>query len=99
MFHLLTGADPQDNPLLIFDFAKNPRQRQIAPSLSSVIEQILMRAVEYKPEDSFSSAGEMRHALATHLEEMLAGRVTVGMPAMQLGRETVLVRTVFRVVC
>jgi serine/threonine-protein kinase len=25
MFHLLTGADPQDNPLLIFDFAKNPR--------------------------------------------------------------------------
>src|SRR5499427_2636278 len=25
MFHLLTGADPQDNPLLIFDFSKNPR--------------------------------------------------------------------------
>src|SRR6266536_6570000 len=27
LFHLLTGSDPQDNPLLIFDFAKNPRPR------------------------------------------------------------------------
>jgi serine/threonine-protein kinase len=27
MFHLLTGSDPQDNPLLIFDFSKNPRGR------------------------------------------------------------------------
>ncbi|HEX9544227.1 MAG TPA: protein kinase, partial [Pyrinomonadaceae bacterium] len=30
MFHLVTGSDPQDNPLLIFDFQKNPRPRQIA---------------------------------------------------------------------
>ncbi|MCA1575403.1 MAG: FHA domain-containing serine/threonine-protein kinase [Acidobacteria bacterium] len=37
MFHLLTGSDPQDNPLLIFDFAKNPRPRQMTPSLSSEI--------------------------------------------------------------
>jgi len=95
MFHLLTGADPQDNPLLIFDFAKNPRPRQIAPSLSSEIEQILMRAVEYKPEDRFSSAGEMRDALATHLEKLLAGRVSYGMPATQLGSETVQVQTVY----
>lgn len=35
LFHLLTGADPQDNPLLIFDFAKNPRPRQIVPAISS----------------------------------------------------------------
>lgn len=95
MFHLLTGADPQDNPLLIFDFAKNPRPRQIAPSLSSEIEQILMRSVEYKPEDRFSSAGEMRDALATHLERLLAGRVSYGMPATQLGSETVQVQTVY----
>ena len=27
MFHLLTGADPQSNPLLIFDFQKHPRPR------------------------------------------------------------------------
>jgi tRNA A-37 threonylcarbamoyl transferase component Bud32 len=95
MFHLLTGADPQDNPLLIFDFAKNPRPRQIAPSLSSEIEQILMRSVEYKPEDRFPSAGEMRDALATHLERLLAGRVSYGMPATQLGSETVQVQSVY----
>lgn len=95
MFHLLTGSDPQDNPLLIFDFAKNPRPRQITPSLSSEVEQILMRSVEYKLEDRFVSAGEMRDALATHLERLLAGRVSYGMPAPQLGSETVQVQTVY----
>ena len=95
MFHLLTGSDPQDNPLLIFDFAKNPRPRQITPSLSTEIEQLLMRAVEYKPEDRFVSAGEMRDALATHLERLLAGRVSYGVPAQQLGSETVQVQTVY----
>jgi serine/threonine-protein kinase len=49
MFHLLTGSDPQDNPLLIFDFSKNPRPRQIAPSISTEMEHILMRTVEYSP--------------------------------------------------
>jgi eukaryotic-like serine/threonine-protein kinase len=95
MFHLLTGADPQDNPLLIFDFTKNPRPRQIAPSLSSEMEQILMRAVEYKPEDRFRSAGEMRSALAVHLEKIKTGRVSYGVPALQLGGETVQVQTVY----
>src|SRR6266550_448241 len=78
MFHLLTGSDPQDNPLLIFDFAKNPRPRQIAPSISSEMEQILMRSVEYKPEDRFVSAGAMRDALANHLEKLIAGQVSYG---------------------
>ena len=79
MFHLLTGADPQDNPLLIFDFNKNPRPRQIAPSVSNEMEQILMRAVEYKPEGRFRSAAEMRDVLSDHLEHLRAGRVTYGM--------------------
>lgn len=95
MFHLLTGADPQDNPLLIFDFTKNPRPRQIAPSLSSEMEQILMRAVEYKPEDRFRSAGEMRRELAVHLDKLVTGRVSYGVPAPQLGGETVQVQTVY----
>jgi eukaryotic-like serine/threonine-protein kinase len=95
MFHLLTGADPQDNPLLIFDFAKNPRPRQITPSLSSEMEQILMRAVEYRPEDRFVTAGEMREALANHLEKLMSGRVSYGVPAPQLGGETVQVQTVY----
>ncbi|HET7285869.1 MAG TPA: protein kinase, partial [Pyrinomonadaceae bacterium] len=95
MFHLLTGSDPQDNPLLIFDFTKNPRPRQIAPSISSEMEMILMRSVEYKPEDRFRTAGEMRNELAVHLEKLMSGRVSYGMPAPVLGSETVQVQTVY----
>jgi serine/threonine-protein kinase len=78
MFHLLTGTDPQDNPLLIFDFNKNPRPRQLAPSLSNEMEAILIRTVGYKPEDRFRSAAELRDALAAHLEKLRAGAVTYG---------------------
>jgi tRNA A-37 threonylcarbamoyl transferase component Bud32 len=95
MFHLLTGSDPQDNPLLIFDFSKNPRPRQIAPSISTEMERILMRCVEYRPEDRFRSAGELRNELATHIENLMAGRVSYGMPAPMLGTETVQVATVY----
>src|SRR5687767_6389532 len=95
MFHLMTGSDPQDNPLLIFDFTKNPRPRQLAPSLSSEMEQILMRAVEYKPEDRFTSAGEMRDALSVHLEKLTTGQVSYGLPSGQVGGETVQVQTVY----
>src|SRR5215216_2126116 len=95
MFHLLTGADPQDNPLLIFDFSKNPRPRQIAPSLSTEMEQILMKTVEYRPEDRFRTAREMRNVLAVHLEKLMSGRVSYGLPAPVLGNETVQVQTVY----
>jgi tRNA A-37 threonylcarbamoyl transferase component Bud32 len=96
MFHLLTGSDPQDNPLLIFDFTKNPSPRQINPSISTEMERILMRAVEYKPEGRFRSAAEMRDALAAHLEKLRAGEVTYGTsPAQQLGGETVSVEMVY----
>jgi eukaryotic-like serine/threonine-protein kinase len=78
MFHLLTGTDPQDNPLLIFDFNKNPRPRQLAPSLSNEMEAILMRTVGYKPEDRFRSAAELRDVLTAHLEKLRAGAVTYG---------------------
>lgn len=78
MFHLLTGADPQNNPLLIFDFQKNPRPRQINPRLSDQIERILMRAVEYNADARFSSALEMKLALQQHLDDLSAGRVSYG---------------------
>ncbi|MCS6874003.1 MAG: protein kinase [Pyrinomonadaceae bacterium] len=78
MFHLLTGADPQSNPLLIFDFSKNPRPRQINPMLSEQIEKIIMRAVEYKPEKRFSSAREMKEVLVEHLQNLETGKVTFG---------------------
>ncbi len=85
IFHLLTGSDPQDNPLLIFDFGKNPRPRQINPNLSNEMEFILMKTVEYKPEDRFSSAAELRYVLATHLEKMRIGSLSYGTPSHPSG--------------
>lgn len=95
MFHLLTGSDPQDNPLLIFDFTKNPRPRQINPSLSSEMERLLTRTVEYKPEHRFQSGAELRDALSTHLEKLRTGQVSFGSPAYELGGETMRVAIVF----
>jgi eukaryotic-like serine/threonine-protein kinase len=95
MFHLVTGADPQDNPLLIFDFTKNPRPRQINPALSSEMERLLMRAVEYKPEHRFQSGMELRDVLTAHLERLRAGQVSYGAPAAEIGSETTRVAIVF----
>ena len=95
MFHLLTGSDPQDNPLLIFDFTKNPRPRQICPALSSEIERILIRAVEYRPEHRYQSGAEMRDVLIAHREKLKSGQVSYGLPGSDLGGETVQVAMVF----
>lgn len=82
MFHLLTGADPQNNPLLIFDFQKNPRPRQINSQLTDQMERILMRAVEYNAESRFSSAAEMRDVLSAHLDDLMRGAVSYGVSAV-----------------
>jgi serine/threonine-protein kinase len=95
LFHLLTGADPQDNPLLIFDFTKNPRPRQINPALSSEMERLLIRTVEYKPEHRFQSGAELRDALTAHLEKLRSGQVSYGVPAFELGGETMRAAIVF----
>ena len=78
MFHLLTGADPQSNPLLIFDFQKHPRPRQINPQLSDQMERILMQAVEYNADKRFASAAELRKTLEEHLENLKANKVSFG---------------------
>lgn len=95
LFHLVTGSDPQDNPLLIFDFTKNPRPRQINPALSTEMERLLIRAVEYKPEHRFQTGAELRDALRAHLEKLRSGQVSYGLPAMDLGADTVAVAIVF----
>ncbi len=78
MFHLLTGADPQNNPLLIFDFQKNPRPRQINPQLSDQMERILMHSVEYNAESRFPSADALKAALLEHLDRLRSGQITFG---------------------
>lgn len=70
MFHLLTGKDPQDNPLLIFDFSKNPKPRDLNPAISARMEQIICRAVEHEASRRFPSARAFRMELEAHLEEL-----------------------------
>lgn len=78
MFHLLTGADPQSNPLLIFDFQKHPRPRQINPQLSDQIEKILLRMVEYNADKRYRTAADVRVELQKHLENLKSGSATFG---------------------
>lgn len=78
MFHLLTGADPQSNPLLIFDFQKHPRPRQINPQLSDQIEKILLKMVEYNADKRYKTAGDVRDELTKHLETLKGGSATFG---------------------
>jgi serine/threonine-protein kinase len=73
MFHLLTGADPRDKPLLIFDFSKNPKPREICPDITPQMEAIIMRAVEYEPANRFASARETKQVLEEHLRWLEAG--------------------------
>lgn len=75
MFHLLTGIDPQDNPLLIFDFGKNQRPRQINPAITTRMEEMIMRAVEHKPEKRFATAREFGSELQAHLRFLQEGVV------------------------
>ena len=70
MFHLLTGSDPDDNPLLIFDFTKNPKPRQINPAITPEMEEIICKAVESKPENRFASARAFGQKLKEHLHNL-----------------------------
>ena len=70
MFHMLTGVDPQDNPLLIFDFTKHQRPRQIRPSITPEMDAILVKMVAHKPEDRHVSAIDLKKLLEDH-ERML----------------------------
>ncbi|MBI3949087.1 MAG: protein kinase [Acidobacteria bacterium] len=67
VFHLLTGADPRDKPLLIFDFSKNPKPCEMNSEITPEMEAIIMQAVEYEPANRFASAREMKTALEAHL--------------------------------
>ncbi|MGH9849837.1 MAG: protein kinase domain-containing protein [Blastocatellia bacterium] len=73
MFHLLTGHDPQDNPLLIFDFAKNPKPRQLNPAITPEMEELICRSVEHKPENRFSSAAAFGESLKAHQRYLQEG--------------------------
>lgn len=66
MFHMMTGSDPQDNPLLIFDFSKHPRPRQLNPKISANMERLLMKSVAHDVADRPASALEFMRELQDH---------------------------------
>lgn len=74
VFHLLTGNDPQDKPLMIFDFTKNPKPRQINPSITPEMEQMICKAVEDKPEDRFATARAFGQELKRHVRRLHASQ-------------------------
>ncbi len=76
MFHLLTGEDPQANPLLLFDFSRFPRPIQINPSLTKTIDEIIAKCVAHKPTDRFKSAAEMKQTLEKHRFALESGEAT-----------------------
>ena len=83
MFHMLTGNDPQDNPLLIFDFAKNPKPRQINESISPEMEELICRSVEYKPENRFASAKAFGDKLIEHVTRLQGNGAAAYFPGPQ----------------
>lgn len=82
IFHLLTGQDPQDNPLLIFDFSKNPKPRQINAEITMRMEQLICRAVEHDVQARYGSAREFGKELEEHLLDLKAGRA-LNTPALE----------------
>lgn len=90
MFHLLTGKDPQDNPLLIFDFSKNPLPRDLNPNISARMEQIICRAVEHESARRFASARAFSVELEAHLDELKSNASGSDFPGTRLMPQPVL---------
>ncbi len=63
MYHLITGCNPANPP-----YEMRPI-RQINPSLSDGLEQIIMKCTQKNPNDRYQSAAELMYALE-HYEEM-----------------------------
>lgn len=73
LFQLLTSEDPQDNPLLIFDFARNPKPSQINASITPAMEALLMRLVASDPQNRPESANAVAEELEEHGRRLAAG--------------------------
>ncbi len=61
LHHLLTRRDPRLEPP--FTFHKEP-PRLLNPAISEGLEAVILKAVEYEPEDRYRDAEEMKVALA-----------------------------------
>jgi len=60
LHHALSRRDPRMEPP--FSFAERPL-RKINPAVSTEVEAVISKALEYNPEDRFDSANDMKDAL------------------------------------
>ena len=60
MHHLLTRSDPRTEPPFTFH---ERLPRALNPQISPEMEKLVMKALEYEPENRYASAGEMKQAL------------------------------------
>jgi outer membrane protein assembly factor BamB/tRNA A-37 threonylcarbamoyl transferase component Bud32 len=67
MHHALTRRDPRLEPP--FSFSERPIHN-FNPNVSPKIEEIVYRALQYNPEDRYSSAEEMKAALVSCAQEI-----------------------------
>lgn len=68
LFRLVTNCDPNDDPILTFDFTRNPRPAQINPEISEEMDDIVVKMVAFDPAKRFESAHEALRALNEHAQ-------------------------------
>ena len=73
MHHLLTRSDPRTEPPFTFH---ERLPRALNPKVSPELEAIVMKALEYEPDNRFASAGEMKQALLG----LISAKSTSGRP-------------------
>lgn len=70
MHHMLTRSDPRLEPP--FTFHERPPTK-MNPAVSKQVEDLILRAVAYDPDDRFASAEDMRNALERCLDRPRVG--------------------------
>jgi len=63
LYHLLTGRVPLDVPSRLINPSQLASPRSVKFAISPAMEQVVLRAMEIRPQDRFQSAVEMREAL------------------------------------
>ena len=82
MFEMLSGRPPFVGPTAVSIAMQHassnpPPLRQFNPTIPAVLEQFINRVLQKEPEDRFSSATEMQHALRACARDLFRGKSPV----------------------
>lgn len=76
--HLLTNKDPRLEPP--FTFAERPI-REVNPTVTPAFEELIMRCLDYNPDERYESAAALQDALRDLSREELLATAQLGSPA------------------